>query len=236
MSQPNTANWIRLGLLALPFYGLLTFWTTLDPQPDPSTDYEAWARYVSTTYYVLSHLLGSILGLVFAIFGVFALGAYLANGRAGGRLGLVAMVITVAATALFLPLLGASTFAAPQEGQAYLAGIEEYAQLEPGFAVYVQGATFLLVILLLFVGNVLLGVAVWRSGTLPRWAGVIWAAAAVLMYPLGQVIAMTITGSTPPTVLVGALLIVISGGWIAWRVMRQPSSQVVGAEAEPRVQ
>ena len=32
-------------------------------------------------------------------------------------------------------------------------------------------ATSLLVILLLFVGNVLLGVAVWRSGTLPRWAG-----------------------------------------------------------------
>jgi hypothetical protein len=90
MLPPNTANWIRLGLLALPLYGLLTFWTTLDPQPDPSTNYEAWARYVSTAYYVLSHLSGSILGLVFAIFGVFALGAYLAGARAGGHLGLVA--------------------------------------------------------------------------------------------------------------------------------------------------
>ncbi len=88
--------------------------------------------------------------------------------------------------------------------------------------------------MLLFAGNVLLGVAVWRSETLPRWAGAIWAASAVLMYPLGQVIAMTITGSTPRTVLVGALLIVISGGWIAWSVMRQPSTQV-GAEAWPRV-
>ncbi len=234
MPPPNTANWIRLGLLALPLYGLLTFWTTLDPQPNPSTDYEPWARYVSTNYYVLKHLLGSILGLVFAIFGVFALGAYLAKGRAGGRIGLVAMVITVTANALFLPLVGTSTFAAPEAGRAYLAGIEEFAQLEPGFAVYVQGATFLLVIVLLFVGNVLLGVAVWRSGTLPRWAGAIWAASAVLMYPLGQVIAMTITGSTPRTVLVGALLIVISGGWIAWSVMRQPSTQV-GAEAQPRV-
>jgi len=234
MSQPNTAKWIRLGLLALPLYGLLTFWTTLDPQPDPSTDFEAWARYVSTNYYVLSHLLGSILGLVFAIFGVFSLGAYLAKDRAG-RLGLVAMVITVAANALFLSLLGVSAFAAPQEGQAYLAGIEEFAQLEPGFAVYAQGATFLVVILLLFVGNVLLGVAVWRSGTLPRWAGAIWVASALLLYPLGLVIAMTITGSTPPTALVGAMLVVISGGWIAWSVMRQPSSQVVGPEAQPRV-
>jgi len=162
----NTANWIRLGLLALPVYGLLTFWTTLDPQPDPSTDYEASVRYVSTNYYVLSHLLGSILGLVFAIFGVFALGAYLAKGRAG-RLGLVAMVITVVGNALFLPLLGVSAFAAPQEGQAHLAGIEEFAQLDPGVAGAAQAATFLLVILLSFVGNVLLGVAVWRSGTLP---------------------------------------------------------------------
>jgi hypothetical protein len=125
------------------------------------------------------------------------------------------MVITVAATALFLPVGGVSTFAAPQEGQAYLAGIEEFAQLEPGFAVYAQGATLVLAILLLFVGNVLLGVAVWRSGTLPRWAGALWVVSAVSMYPLGIVIAMTITGSTPRTVLVGALLIAISGGWIA---------------------
>ena len=97
------------------------------------------------------------------------------------------------------------------------------------------GATFLVVILLLFVGNVLLGVAVWRSGTLPRWAGAIWVASALLLYPLGLAVAMTITGSTPPTALVGAMLVVISGGWIAWSVMRQPSSQVVGAEAQPRV-
>ena len=233
MSQPNTANWIRLGLLALPLYGLLTFWTTLDLQPNPSTDYEAWARYVSTNYYVLMHLLGSILGLVFAIFGVFALGAYLANGRAGG-LGLVAMVITVAANALFLPIGGVSTFAAPEVGQAYLAGIEEFAQMDPSFTVYAQGATFVLAILLLFVGNVLLGAAVWRSGTLPKCAGAIWVASALLLYPLGIVIAMTITGSTPRTGLVSALLVVISGGWIAWSVMSRGASRE-GAEAQPRV-
>ena len=116
-----------------------------------------------------------------------------------------------------------------------MAGIEEFSQLPPTFAVYTQGVTFLVVILLAFVGNVLLGVAVWRSGTLPRWAGAIWVASALLMYPLGLVIAMTITGITPRTVLVGALLVAISGGWIAWSVMRQPSSQVVGAEAQPRV-
>jgi hypothetical protein len=42
-------------------------------------------------HYVLTHVLGSILGLILAIFGTFALGAYLAGSRAG-RLGLLAMV------------------------------------------------------------------------------------------------------------------------------------------------
>jgi len=133
MSAPNITNWIGTGVLGLPLYGVLTFWSSLDPQPDPNTHYEAWSRYVTTDHYVLSHLFGSILGLILAIFGTFALGVYLANGRAG-RLGLVAMVVTVLGSALFLPLQGISTFTAPEEGQAYLAGIEEYDKLPPIFA------------------------------------------------------------------------------------------------------
>jgi hypothetical protein len=74
---------------------------------------------------VLGHVLGNILGLIFSIFGTFALGAYLATSRAG-RLGLVAMDITVLGSALFLPGIGVSAFSAPEEGQAYLAGIEEF--------------------------------------------------------------------------------------------------------------
>ena len=236
MSAPNITNWIGTGLLGLPLYGVLTFWSSLDPQPDPNTHYEAWSRYVTTDHYVLTHLFGSILGLILAIFGTFALGVYLANGRAG-RLGLVAMVVTVLGSALFLPLQGISTFTAPEEGQAYLAGIEEYDKLPPIFADTVFVATSLLVIVLLFVGNVLLGVAVWRSGTLPRWAGALWAAAAVLMYPLGIVYAVAILGvqSTPKTVLLGALLIVIGGAWMALSVLRQPSAEAVGVQAKPRV-
>jgi hypothetical protein len=236
MSAPNTTKWIGTGLLGLPLYGALTFWSSLDPQPDPNTHYEAWSRFVTTDHYVLGHLFGSILGLILGIFGTFALGAYLAKSRAG-RLGLVAMVITVLGSALFMPGMGVSTFATPEEGQAYLAGIEEFAKLPPIFADTAFAATSLLVIVLLFVGNVLLGVAVWRSGTLPKWAGALWAAAAVLMYPLGLVYAATIgSQSTPRTVLVGALLIVIGGGWMAWSVLRRPSSaEAVGVAAQPRV-
>lgn len=98
------------------------------------------------------------------------------------------------------------------------------------------GLTGLLDIVLLLVGNVLLGVAVWRSGILPKWAGAIWAAAHVLMYS-SLVYASTIgPASTPPTVLVGAALVVISGAWMAFSVLRRPSSAAaVGAAAQPRV-
>ena len=96
--------------------------SSIDPQPDPNTHLEAWTRYVTTDHYVLGHLLYSILGLIFAI---FALGAYLTRSSVGG-MGLVAMVITVLGNALFLPLQGVSTFSAPEEGQAVLAGLEEF--------------------------------------------------------------------------------------------------------------
>jgi membrane protein YdbS with pleckstrin-like domain len=72
-----------------------------------------------------------------------------------------------------------------------LAGLEEFEELPPIFANTVFALTGLLDIVLLLAGNVLLGVAVWRSGTLPRWAGALWAAAHVLMY-LSLVYAATI--------------------------------------------
>jgi hypothetical protein len=236
MSAPNITRWIGIGMLGLPLYGALTFWSSLEGQPDPNTQLEAWSRFVTTNKYVLGHLFGSIFGLIFAIFGVFALGAYLARSR-DGRMGLVAMVITVLGSALFLPLQGVSTFAAPEEGQAVLAGLEEFEELPPIFANTVFGLTGLLDIMLLLVGNVLLGVAVWRSGVLPRWAGAIWGGTHVLMYFSLAYASAIGPASTPPTVPLGALLVVVSGAWMAWSVLRRPSSaQAVGVGAQPRVQ
>ena len=235
MAAANTTKWIGIGLLGLALYGVLTFWSAIDPQPDPTTHYEAWSQYVTTDYYLIKHLFGSVLGMILAMLGTVALGARLANSRAG-RLGLVAMVIAFLGYALFLTVGGVSTFAAPQEGQAYLAGIEEYAQLPPILAISAQSVLVLLAPLLLFVGNVLLGVAIWRSGTLPRWAGALWVAAQVFMLLLGQAVAIFITNSTPLTVPVGALLLVIGGAWMAWSVLREPSAGAVGVQAQPRVQ
>jgi hypothetical protein len=149
---------------------------------------------------------------------------------------LVAMVITVVGSTLLLVILGVTTFAAPEEGQAILAGMN-IDELPGTFAATVQALTGLGYILLGFVGNILLGVAVWRSGTLPRWAGALWAGAHVLLY-VSQAYAATIgPRSTPPTVLVGAVLVAISGAWMALSVLsRSTTAQPVGAAAaQPRV-
>ncbi len=236
MGAPNITRWIGIGLLGLPLYGVLTFFSSLDPQPDPNTRYEAFSRFVTTDGYVLKHLFASVLGIIFVIFGTFALGAFLTRSRAG-RLGLVAMVIAVFGHALFLLIGGVSTFATPVEGQAYLAGIEDYHKLPTSLAVTAQTATLGVSVLLGFVGNVLLGVAVWRSGILPKWSGALWAAAPVLMYVFGLVYAMTIgAASTPPTVPAGAVLLTISGAWMAWSVLHGPTAAAVGVGAQPRVQ
>ncbi len=236
MSTPNTTRWIGIGLLGLPLYGVMTFFSSLDPQPDPNTHYEAFSRFVTTNGYVIKHLFLSDLSIIFVIFGTFALGAYLTRSRAG-RLGLWAMVIAVFGQALFLLIGGVSTFATPAEGQAYLAGIEEYHKLPPSLAVSAQTATFGVSVLLGFVGNVLLGVAVWRSGILPKWSGALWAFAPVLMYVFGIAYALTIgANATPPTVPAGAVLLAISGAWIALSVLLRPTVSAVGVGAQPRVQ
>ncbi len=236
MSAQNTAttNWIRAGLLALPLYGLLTFATTFDAQPDQVKEPEAWARYVSSTSYLVTHMLAATGGTILAIFGVFALGAYLATSRSR-RLGLAAMVTAAAGHALLMVPAVISTFATPAIAEAYLAGMEgviKGVEFHPAMTV-----VYLLGLLLAFVGNVLLGVAVWRSGTLPKWSGAIWATSIPTFYVLGALLGIVTTGGSLLTQPLGALLMAIGGGWMAISAMRRSSSaEAVGVRAQPSVQ
>lgn len=221
--QPGT-NWIRAGLVALPVYGLLTAWSSLNPQPDQATDPEGWARFVSAPSYQVSHLIGSVGGTILAILGIFALGAYLAPTRAG-RLGLSAMVVTVLGNALLMVPAVISTFATPAIGRAYLSGFDDVMEIQ--FSDTLTFA-FLLGLVLAFVGSVLLGVAMWRSDIVARGAAILWLVAIVIFYPLGVVLGLATVNATLPTQSIGALLIAISTGWIAWGAFggRRAQSQV----------
>jgi hypothetical protein len=217
----STTPWIRAGLLGFPLYGLLTLWAAREPQPNPAEEYEAWARFVTTDEYLLTHVLGSGLGIILAIFGTFALGAYLARTRAA-RLGLWSMAVAAFGQCVFLFFGGVSAFGAPMEGHAYLAGMN-LEDLPPSTADTYQMLVLLVGITVAFVGNLLLGVAVWRSRALPAATGVLWVVAALLMYPFGIVLGALTTGSTPITVLVGAVVVTISGGWMFWHAQRDRS-------------
>ena len=225
MPAANTGAWIRAGVWALPVYGLLTFWATLTHEPNRQTEVEAYARYISSTSYLIQHLLGSILGSILAIFGVIALAAYLANSRVG-RLALFAMVMAVAGHCLILTIFGFSTIVSPVIGQSYLAG--QQGAMEVNEAIFGATAFALLAVpglLLYSIGTILMGVAVWRSGTLPRWAG-------ALYVPTGLLISAGVAIGAAQTL--GSALLVAAGAWIAWSVMRRPSSQQ-GAQGQPRV-
>jgi|SRR5215210_106274 len=226
MPQRSAAGWIRLGLWALPVYGILTFIDTLTHQPDPNTDFEAYARYVSTSVYLVDHLVGSIFGATLGIFGAIALGAYLAG--TAGRTALTAMVLHVAGLCFILTIFGMSTFATPAVGRAYLAGQQSIVEVNQDIIGIPLIVTALLGGLLYSIGTILFGVAIWRSNALPRWAGVLYAPTGLLISILGLTIGASQT--------LGALLIIVSGTWISWSAVRQPSGGAAGSQAQPRVQ
>ena len=219
-------NSTRLGVVALPVYGLLVFLSTLTHQPDPTTDFEAYARYVSTGSYLVGHLIGSILGATLGIFGAVSLGAYLA-GTAASRSGLVAMVLNVAGLCLILTIFGMSTFATPAVGRAYLAGQENIVAVNQD----IIGAPLILTALtgglLYTAGTIVFGISIWRSGALPRWAGVLYAPTGLLISIVGLTLGVAQT--------LGALLTIAAGAWIFLSVMRGSSPKTAGTQAQSRV-
>lgn len=231
MNRTPADSWIRVGLFALPAYGLLIAYSTWKPQPDQVADPAAWARFVSDPSYLVVHVLGNVLGTALVIFGTFAVGAFLAASRAP-RLGLWGMVLSITGYVLFTAPGVISTFATPAIGTAYLAGNREVMALE--FSPILTVIT-LLALLLAVIGNGLVSLAIWRSGSLPRWAGVIWAAATLIFYVLGFALGLATTGASLPTQPIGAALMAIAGAWIAWAVSRQRVTQSISLTPQPSV-
>jgi hypothetical protein len=221
VAAPNVGAWVRIGLLALPIYGLLTLWTTFIHQPDPNADFEVYARYVSATDYLVDHLFGSILGVTLAIFGAVALGVYLSSRRSA----LWAMVLSIAGNALILTIFGMSTFATPAVGRAYLEGQRNIIEVNQDILGTPVIVTALVGGLLYSTGTILFGIAVWRSATLPKWAGVLYAPTGLLISIVGLAIGEAQS--------LGSILIIIGGGWIAWSVMRRPPTESVETAAQP---
>jgi Domain of unknown function (DUF4386) len=227
MAPRNNDGVIRLSVLALPLAGLLALvglYSSFQLGTGGILATGDNRAIVSGGYYV-SQLLGNALALTILIFGLMALYAYLANSRVS-VLALGAMVLSIFGIALQLIGLGVFAFAIPALSHSFLDGSSESIRIldyifEGPFRIIVT-----LALLLYVAGFILWGVAIWRSGALPRWAGVLVAVHAPLLV-FGP---LSVVGP-----VIGALLALVGGGWIAMSILRRSPPARMQAEAEPRV-
>lgn len=195
-------SFVRWAIWALPVWAAFLFFSTLTHQPDPQTDFAAFAAYVTTSQFLISHLLFSIGGAAIGSLGVIGLMLYLQGTRAAGK-AISGMVATVTGNTLTASVFGAAAFAQTAMGHAYLAGQENAI----GFYNLVYSAplfgTVLVGLLLFIAGGVSIGSAISASGLFPRWAGWVYALTIVgfvlsnFVAPMGQSIASALLfGST----------------------------------------
>ena len=172
MTPPGRAA--QIGLWLLPAYGLLLGLITLTHQP-PVDDFDAYARYITTDVFLVSHLGASILGAALAVLGVVAVTAYLVPGRAAG-LAVAGLVLTTVANIYLSAAFGSAAFVQPGIGRAHLAGAAGMPALNadtaygPALAATAVGASILLI-----ASAIVLGIAIARTHRRLRGVGVAWA-------------------------------------------------------------
>ena len=214
----------RGALWALPVWAALLFYGTLTHQPDPQTDFAAFAAYVTTSEFLFSHLVASIGGAAIGSMGVIALTLYLQDTKVVGR-AITGMLATVAGNTLTSSVFGAAAFAQTAAGRMFQAGeqnaLEFYNQVYSG-ALF---GTVIVGLLLFMAGCVFTGIAITASGRMPRWAGWVYAIMAVLfvfsgfIFPVGQ----SVTSG----------LLIVATVAVAWSAAREVRKQAVKAEISP---
>ncbi len=204
---------IRLGIFALPVSGLLSTVASLAPGVfiNPSVDPAGFAQ--ASVWIGVGNLVG-IVGVVLLLVGIHALYSFL-MGTARDRWALAGLMFAFAGMGLFLPFLGIFAFAAPIAGRLYLSGDKNAVSIIADSTAVSSLPAFLfggLSTLFLVIGSILFGLAIWQSHRLPRWSGIPF-----LGFPVSLL-------TTPlydfTAAFLGSLLLLISGGWIAWSVTR----------------
>lgn len=194
------------------------------------TDSAAWARIASSDGYQLFGATQA-LGLLSLVLGLFVLYAYLASGRSP-RWATAALTLGVACIVPAMMMLGALAFAEARVARLYQDGIDVCTPSGPppgGLCTWAWatlpivlgdplegGATALTLIALVFATMIALGVAIWRSGRLPKWVAV--------ALPIAYFGCIAIT---PVPTLFGGFLMLVVGGWIALQLNRERAKSTV---------
>lgn len=179
----------------------------------PGEDLAAWAQIVSSDIYLISQY-GYVLAYVMPFFGFWALYMVLMRCERE-RLAFWGLMGALLGTGLPLTTLGVFTYAGPALARLYLQGDSHLPQVITEIA---MGSSMVLGLpgAVLYVGGcTLFGVAIWRCKALARWPGVALALHGLLLaFGFG----------IPPVLVFGWVLLVVVGGWLAWRVWREKAA------------
>ncbi len=209
----RTARW---GLWGLAAWSVLLFLGTLTHQPDPRTDFDSFAEYVTTTEFLITHIVASISGAAVGVLGLLALFVFLAL-RVRARLASVGLALAVVGNVMVTAIFGVAAFGQPAVGRLYLGGASTNAVTlyndMYGAPLNTMAAVGLV---LLVVGVVTMGIVLARSSVVLRWAGIGLAVGIVVFGVIGVILADVVQS-------IGALVLVVSTLWLAFRA-RHPST------------
>lgn len=220
MTVNGRASWIHLGAVALVVSALfLAVFPLLRPFGDRSSNSIEVAQTLTSTRWVVSHILGT-LGFVLLPIGLFGLYGFL-RGSPVERRALHGLILSWLGIGLFLPIFGNETFALPAIGNAALTQknpdltrLEETIHTQPHFLAFLIPS-----LLLLAVGGIFIAVAVWKSGMLPKWSGILLAIGLAFFFPLFPQSIRVLDG----------LLMGVGGVWLALGILlnKTPSQKEI---------
>jgi uncharacterized protein DUF4386 len=172
---------IRAGAVALMLAGIALAMVPLGTTGVPTNQNIAFATGANSWGWRLAMLLALVYQAAL-VFGSLALYVHLSQRRAS-RWAFAGFVLTVGCTMLFAPMMGFAAFVVPavgaliEAGQADAVAVVDQTFREPFWVLPFLGGIFV------NLGLIFNGVAVWRSGTLPKWAGLLLIASGVLGVP-----------------------------------------------------
>ncbi len=207
----------RWGLWLITVAGLLiaaifTYWTAAVGELKPATDPQTFADY-ATSIGGLGSGIAYLVGIVLLLFGVLSLYGVVAGDRER-VLALAGLVLQVASLSALLAALGAAAL-----GGAIVAALYEGGQtgVAPALVKFNGGtfgapilAAFLVGAALALLGAISTGIAVWRSGTLPRWSAIVFGLGFVLF-----------AASVPLITSLGGILLAIASVGMARALARE---------------
>jgi hypothetical protein len=217
---------VRLGALALAVAGVLfVLYPAIRPYSD-ETSLQGAAAFASSAW-IVAHVL-AMLGFVLVALGLLALYRTLRDTPAEG-MAFFALIATWVGVSLTLPYYGAEAFGFHVLGQeairqesAVMMALANEVRYGPGVFLFGAG------LLLLGIGAILAAVAVWRSGALPRWSGILFGLAFALFIP-------QFFGS-PPIRVAHGLLVTAGCVWLAFSIWQaQVRRTVPGSDGRDRL-